>query len=185
MSKSLCSDMLLRFGGSCCVVIGRPESLWKRFLSEVAEQLGSKKFNVPFPDGSKQEPVTLPLKVAMMNDVSYLGPPDDLDPRSIDWRTWMKQVGDGDELDQIFKKPAWYARQDEVKFAWTHFDAEEIRQQNHRWRMTVEDVKTGEHHELIEALEDENDAHWSYVLRLPPVMVQVTPPPEVIKLTLD
>ena len=138
-----------------------------------------------FLTGLKLESMTLPLKVATMNSVSYLGPPDDLDPKSIDWRTWVKQVGDGDELDQIFKKPAWYAHQDEVKFAWTHFGSEDIRQHNHWWRVTVEDVKTGEHHELIEALEDQNDAHWSSVLRLPPVMVQVTPPPEVIKLTLD
>ena len=64
-------------------------------------------------------------------------------------------------------------------------DPEDIRQHNHRWRMTVEDVKTCEHHELMETLEDEDDAHWTYDLRLPPVMVQVTPPPEVIKLTLD
>lgn len=120
----------------------------------------------------------------MMDSVSYLGPPDDLDPTSIDWNTWMKRVGEGDELDHIFKKPAWYAHQTEVKFAWTHFDSEDIRQHNHRWRMTVEEVKTGEHHELIEALEDEDDAHWSYGIRLPPVMVEVTPPPEVIKLTL-
>ena len=185
MSKSLSLEMLRLFGRSCCVVIGRPETLWARFLSEVAVQLGSKKFNASYPDGPKLESMTLPLKVATMNSVSYLGPPDDLDPKSIDWRTWVKQVGDGDELDQIFKKPAWYAHQDEVKFAWTHFGSEDIRQHNHRWRVTVEDVKTGEHHELIEALEDQNDAHWSSVLRLPPVMVQVTPPPEVIKLTLD
>ena len=185
MSKSLSSEMLESFGRSCCVVIDRPESLWKRFLSEVAEQLGSKQFNVPFPDGSKLESVTLPLKVAMMNSVSYLGPRDDLDPRSMDWRTWMKRVGDGDELDHIFKKPAWYAHQDEVKFSWVHFDSEDISRHNFRWRYTVEDVKTGEHHELIQALEDENEAHWMYGLRLPPVNVQVTPPQEFIKLTLD
>lgn len=185
MSKSLSLDMLLRFGRSCCVVIGRPEPLWARFLAEVAEQLGSKRFNASLADGSKLESLRLPLKVAKMGEVSYLGPPDDLDPRSIDWRTWMNQVGYGDELDQVFKKPAWYAHQDEVKFAWTPFDSKDIRQHNHRWRMTVEDVKTGERHELTEALEDEEDAHWTYDLRLPPVMVQVTPPSEVIKLTLD
>ena len=185
MSKSLSPDMLRLFGGSCCVVIGRPDPLWKRFLTEVADQLRSKKFNASSPDGTKLEPVRLPLRVATMCEVRYLGPPDDLDPTSIDWRTWMKRVGEGDELDHIFKKPAWYAHQDEVKFAWTHFDSEDIRQHNHRWRWTVEDVNTGEHHELIEALEDEDDAHWSYGLRLPPVMVDVTPPQEVIKLTLD
>ena len=185
MSKSLSLDMLRLFGRSCCVVIGRPEPLWVRFLSEVADQLGSRKFNASFPDGAKLESVTLRPKVATMRSVSYLGPPDDLDPRSIDWRTWMKQVGDGDELDHIFKKPASYAHQDEFKFAWTHFDSEDIRQHNHRWRMTAEDVKTGEHHELTETLEDEDDAHWTYDLRLPPVKVQVTPPLEVIKLTLD
>ena len=185
MSKSLSVEMLRLFGRSCCVVIGQSEPLWARFLSEVADQLGNKKFNASLPNGSKLESVTLPLKVATMNSVSYLGPPDDLDPRSIDWGKWMTQVGDGDELDHIFKKPAWYAHQDEFKFAWTHFDSEDIRQHNHRWRMTVEDVKTGEHHELIEALENENDAHWSYLQRLPPVKVQVTPPAEVIKLTLD
>lgn len=185
MSKSLSLDMLLRFGRSCCVVIGRPEPLWARFLSEVAEQLGSKKFNASPADGPTLESLKLPLKVAKMGEVSYLGPPDDLDPRSMDWRTWMNQVGNGDELDQIFKKPAWYAHQDEVKFAWTHFDSKDIRLHNHRWRITVEDEKTGEHHELIEALQEEDAAHWSFGFHLPPVMVQVTPPPEVIKLTLD
>ena len=185
MSKSLSLDMLQRLGRSCCVVIGRPEPLWARFLSEVAEQLESKKYNASLPDGSKLYSVSLPLKVAKMDSVSYLGPPDDPDPRAIDWRAWMKQVGDGDEIDQIFKKPAWYASQDEVKFAWTHFDAEDIRQHNHRWQMTVEDVKTGKQHKLLEALENEDDAYWTYHLHLPPVMVQVTPPPEVIKLTLD
>lgn len=185
MSKSLSLDMLRRFGRSCCVVIGRPEPLWARFLSEVAEQLGSKNFTVPFPEEVKPEPVKLPPKVATMRDVSYMGPPDDLDPRSMDWNKWMKQVGDGDELAHIFKKPAWYAHQDEVKFAWTHFDSEDIRQHNHRWRITVKDVKTGEHHELIEALEGEDDVHWTHGLRLPKVTVQVTPPPKVIKLTLD
>ena len=185
MSKSLSLDMLQRFGRSCCVVIGRPEPLWARFLYEVAEQLGSKNFTALFAEGAKPEAVKLPPKLATMSDVSYLGPPDDLDPRSIDWSKWMKQIGNGDELDHIFKKPAWYAHQEEVKFAWTHFDSEDIRRHNHRWRITVEDVKTGEHHRLIEALEDEDDAHWTYDLRLPIVTVQVTPPPEVIKLTLD
>ena len=185
MSKSLSLDMLQKFGGSCCVVIGRPEPLWARFLSEVSEQLDSKKFNASLPDGSKLDSVSLPLKVAKMSSVSYLGPPDDPDPRSIDWRTWMKQIENGDEIDQIFKKPAWYASQDEVKFAWTHFDLEDIRQHNHRWQMTVDDVKTGKQHKLLEALENEDDAYWTYHLHLPTVMVQVTPPPEVIKLTLD
>lgn len=185
MSKSLSLDMLRLFGRSCCVVIGRQEPLWVRFLSEVADQLGSKKFKVSSTDGTRSESVTIRQKVAMMRSVSYLGPPDDLDPRSMGWSTWMKQISDGDELDHIFKKPATYSYQDEFKFAWTHFDSDDIRQHNHRWRMTVEDVKTGERHELMEALEDEHDAHWTYDLPLPPVMVQVTPPPEVIKLTLE
>ena len=185
MSKSLSLDMLLTLGRSCCVVIGRPEPLWTRFLSEVAMQLGSKKFTASLPEKARPESVKLPPKVATMGDVSYLGPPDDLDPRAIDWNRWMQQVGDGDELDHIFKKPVSYSHQDEFKFAWTHFDSEDIWQHNHRWQMTVEDVKTGEHHELLEALENEDDAHWMYRLHLPPVMVQVTPPPQVIKLTLD
>ena len=183
MSKSLSLDMLQLFGGSCCVVIGQ-EPIWARFLSEVADQLRSMKFTVTRPDGTKLEHETLPLKVATMSDVSYLGPPDDLDPRSIDWSTWMKQVGDGDELDHIFKKPSWYVHQDEFKFAWTHFDAYDIGLHSQRWQLTVEDVHTGDRHKVIEAL-DEEDEHWTYGLRLPPVMVEVTPPPEVIKLTLD
>ena len=142
MSKSLSLDMLRRFGRSCCVVIGRPEPLWARFLYEVAEQPGSKNFTAFFAEGATPESVKLPPKVATMSDVSYLGPPDELDPRSMDRSKWMKQVGDGDEFDHIFKKPAWRAHQEEVKCAWTHFDSEDIRRHNHRWRITVEDVKT-------------------------------------------
>ena len=97
----------------------------------------------------------------------------------------MKQVGDGDELAHIFKKPVRYAHQDEVKFAWTHFNSEDIRQHSHRWQLTVEDVRTGKHHELLEALGNEDDVHWTYHVHLPPVMVKVTPPSEVIKFTLD
>ena len=185
MSQSLSPKLLKLFGGSCCVVIGQTEPLWAKFLFEVAEQIGSKKFTVSQPEVAKKEVGSLPLKLAEMREVSYLGPPDDLDPSSMDWSDWMKQVGDGNAFDHIFKKPAWYAHQDEVKFAWALFDSEDIWQHSHRWRFTVEDVKTGERHQLIEALEDENKAHWTYGINLPPITVQVTPPTKVIKLTLD
>ena len=185
MSKSLCLDLLRRFGGSCCVVIGTPETLWKKFLSDVAEQLGSKKFNLLLPDGTKLETQTLPLKLATMDSVEYLGSPENLDPSSIDWQTWLKQVGEGDEVEQIFKKPALYAHQEEVKFAWAHFNFGDLKPHSHRWRWTMEDVNTGERHQLVEVLQNEENAPWMYDLRLPPVMVQVTPPREVIKLTLD
>ena len=185
MSKSLCSDLLRRFGGSCCVVIGTPESLWTKFLSEVAEQLGSKRFNFLLLDGTKLENQTLPLKLATMDSVEYLGSPENLDPSSIDWQTWLTQVGEGDEVEQIFKKPASYAHQDEVKFAWAHFNFGDLKQHSHRWRWTMEDVKTGERHQLVEVVENEESEYWVYDLRLPSVMVQVTPPPQVIKLTLE
>jgi len=182
-SMSLSMDLMQRFGRSCCVIVGR--SFWIPFSAQVAIELANKKFRALFPDGTSEDIGHLPLKMCHVRDVTYHRTPDDLDPQSSAWGSWMTYIGDTDHLADIFKKDACYAHQHEVKFAWTHFDDDDVALTHRRWGFKVVDVVSGQVHSLIEAREDEDEFAWMHHMELPRVMVKVAPPLRVIKLTLD
>ena len=181
-SSKLSRDLMWRFGGSGCVIVGF-EAL-RRLLTQIGTSLAKKKFVLKDDDyGDPDEVFEFPPKLMLAGPVAYFETPKAASIGSVEWDAWRRTIHDTENLRDLFIKTIDYSHQYEFRFAWPFFDWQDVSTKYQRWAFMVEDIDSGERHPIIEHL-DPHSEDWMYTVRLPKVNVDVDPPKAAIRLTV-